>query len=278
MKELQNASEPSSSKSLPEEFYTPHGYLIKPVDYRTWKNLIKEAISDYGFKTSQMIEASGLAGFLVIRYALGTTAEGGIVTILASPSLNGIVALTTAKKLIHGGSHCRIGILDTHHKQNKTSYSFNQCIDRLKALGVECYYFSDPIKDQIWLQESLDISHHVLYGGNENKLELSEKLVVSLNEEICPVHVIGITQGINCDTGQLLSNTVLVASSTLSLGIPYSGLQASDLLRNETYCGRLYVADIGIFTRVPDKSGELHPLFADQPIQTLLRNYPEHCN
>jgi hypothetical protein len=134
----------------------------------------------------------------------------------------------------------------------------------------------EPFKDienGDFFEKLVGSCHNILYGAFDLERDGGgtihgprlTRIVNTLNEASTPVHAIEAPPGLNVDTG-VPSSVQLFASSTLSLGIPLTGLHAGSEL-----VGRHYVCDISLPLSMWRSFGvELAPLFAEQPVVQLF--------
>ncbi|NLF24414.1 MAG: hypothetical protein GX589_01985, partial [Deltaproteobacteria bacterium] len=100
-----------------------------------------------------------------------------------------------------------------------------------------------------------------LFSPQSQSFDLAPHVIAVLNEIKTPVHSVQCPLGINPDSGARIGAAV-IASSTISLGMPLCGLH-----RAHDFVGRHYLCDISITRDLYLKTGEnLTPLFAEQPV------------
>jgi NAD(P)H-hydrate repair Nnr-like enzyme with NAD(P)H-hydrate epimerase domain len=206
---------------------------------------------------------------MVVRHALGLSAQGGIISIIASNSIPGLVGLQSARYLSHAGAAVHVITLDSEdERQSKVTSLFQNAKLSLEALGIVIVDINSVQRLRMWAVTGCERSQHILIGcGTNASLKYLSGLSL-LNEAICPVHCVQLPPGTHGNTGASTEGAIF-ASSTLSLGVPLNGLaNARDRV------GRHYVCDISLPTMLTDEHGLHKALFHDQPVQTLLFEKP----
>lgn len=247
-----------------ENFFTLQGYQVPGVSAALFCELIRELNEIFLVSETQIAESAAYSTSMVIRHALGLSAEGGIVSIIADDSLQGRIALNAGRYLRHAGAACHALVYGT-----SLSDEFERTARALEVLEVPIHRAKSSGRIATWLETSVQRSQHMLIGlHHEQGKDVLPDLQL-INEAICPAHTISAPPGIDPDTGKA-SPGAIFASSTLSLGVPLNGLYQA-----RQYVGRHYVCDISLSARVLDQDGHSHPLFADQPVQVLLPELPQ---
>jgi NAD(P)H-hydrate repair Nnr-like enzyme with NAD(P)H-hydrate epimerase domain len=250
---------------LPNAVYHSIGGLEVPgVTIKQFNDLITELENTFAVSAQQVIETGAYSFSMVARHALGLSAQGGIVSIIASDCLAGQVALNCARYLVHSGAACHVAFLGA----TQTALTINT-LRGLEAINVVVQRLQNTTRLENWLATSTERSQHMLVGLDAESAHKHLEGMASLNESICPVHAVQLPPGINPDSG-FMSKGAIFASSTLSLGVPLNGLSEA---REQT--GRHYLCDISLPTALTDANGVHKSLFHDQPVQTLLFERPQ---
>jgi len=202
---------------------------------------------------------------MVVRYALGLSAAGGEVTLVVGDTISGQIALATARHLVHGGALTHIFVLSA---SPDLSPDFEKQKLALEALGMASS-LHPPAGIPEDMEEAVSRSHNVICGLSGVPVEGLGDLLDLLNDSPTPVHTVESPIGIDLTTGTV-KGTPLFASSTLSLGVPLSGLKTGkDLV------GRHYIADISLPSSLLAEYGIPFPtLFSEQPVQQILSEIP----
>ncbi len=220
-------------------------------------------LAELGIEPTQIAEAASYSMAMVVRYALGLSATGGKVCALVGDSLAGAVALATMRHLVNAGADgSALLVFDPTIAGPETKRQLTP----LSHMGV-------PIE---WCREShtgsaahaiISASHNVIFGlfGLSLADPVIAGCVTMLNEQQTPVHAIEAPLGVDLENGAH-GPAALFASSTLSLGAPYAGLNPG-----RDCVGRHYLCDISITREIYAKHGEdLSALFAQQPVTQIL--------
>jgi len=245
-------------------FKTKTGQEIPGVDSKTLLEMRKTVVERYGVSPMQMAEAAGYSMAMVVRYALGLTAQEGQVCVIASDSLPGLVSLATLRHLINGGAAG--AVLLTGNAANR-SPEFEAQLKPLSAMGVPLEDL-EPLFSGGFLERLLSDCHNVLWGASDisnNSLPHLAGVINALNEGRTPIHAVEAPGSIDPDTGKPLG-AGLFASSTLSLGAPLIGLATG-----HDRVGRHYVCDVSIPRAVFEGAGvPWTPMFAEQPVVQIF--------
>ena len=250
-------------------YHSVTGLQVPGVTIEQFNNLINELETTFLVSLPQVVEASAYSFSMVVRHALGLSAQGGIISIIASNSISGLVALHSARYLSHAGAGVHVVTIDAEEKtQEKTSELFTLAKRSLAALGVILIDINSVQRLRTWISTSCERSQHILIGCGENASLKYLPALGLLNEAICPVHCVQFPPGTNCQTGEATEGAIF-ASSVLSLGVPLNGLASA-----RERVGRHYICDISLPTSLTDENGIRKSLFHDQPVQTLLFEKP----
>lgn len=203
---------------------------------------------------------------MVVRHALGLSATAGQVAVFFNNSLSGQIAIATARHLRNAGA--RIHLIALGDPKELGSSMQRQ----LRFFGHDKTPLLSMIEnfDSEELLALLNSCHNVILGVCQPESENSglpwHDLITLLNEQPTPVHTIIAPIGINLDSGAN-EKTALIASSTLSLGVP---LQA--LLNCTDYIGRHYLCDISITPELYQEFKlDYQAAFAEQPVIQIFR-------
>lgn len=233
------------------------GFLCKQV-----AEMREKLFSDYGLSPVQVVEAASFSMAMVVRYALGLTADGGKTSIIANDTLSGWVALATLRHLINAGAAGRVIL--TSDPASAGSENLQVQLRPLQRLGAEVLHLAG-----LDLQPVMENTHNLILGTFDpetNQNHQMADLIDALNEHQVPIHCIEAPPGIQPDSGKA-GPCPLYASSTLSLGAPLEGL-----FGGSDYVGRHYLCDISISSELYAEAGfDLCGLFAEQPV---IQIYP----
>lgn len=253
----------ASEHSLTAPFLTQDGTPVPTCPWHTW-HAIKADLVQYGLSSLQMAEACGFSSAMVVRFALGLSSLGGVVTVLASDSFYGWVSLACARHLLNGGSSVRIVMIPSGEQGTSPVSALLPIAARL---GADIHYWNDP-RDVNHVLQIVESSHNVLCGLSDagaSSRAWSRSVIECMNESAVPAHAIGTPVGISPDK-RIIEDEALYASSTLSLGLPLEALNHnSDLVGRHYLCdmswGRQQYLQVGL-------NGA--PLFAEQPVIRLV--------
>ena len=250
---------------MEESTQTPHftntdGVLLPTVSHDTYQELISKLANNFGITELQIVESAAFSMAMVIRAALGYSAAEANILALISDSLESRIVLATLRHLVT--SHANAEIITVSSLSEFTK----QQLYPLSQMGVNVTELSTKAETSK-LPEFLADAHNVLFGiSAEEKNELNNAIISSLNDNQTPIHCINCPYGVSPDNGTI-TKPVLYASSTLSLGCIQTGLVAG----NE-YCGRNYLCDISIPEELYTEAGcpNLGLNFAAQPVNRVL--------
>ena len=259
------------SDSATRHFLTTSGQKVAAVKATDLSRLRSELISDFAISALQISEMAAFSMAMVVRYALGLTAEGGQVGVIVADCLPGWVALATARHLVNNGT------LVTIFEQQSASAN-SSVYQSLKAAATKSSVDFHPHHDGASLKDlisSLDNFHNLIVGcvnidaKSQDSHDLSTlNFVEAVNDHRVPVHAIELSLGIDPTNGGR-DATALYAASTLSLGAPLSALHTA-----RDYVGRHYLCDISLpWSNYAQHEITKSPLFAEQPVIQL--KFPE---
>lgn len=250
-------------------FTSKSGIKIPPVQSADLKALRERLVSEYGISWVQIVEASSYSMAMVVRYALGLSAEGGKVACIFDDCLSGWVSLATVRHLVNAGAQTElifIGDADTASEELKHQLA------PLDKMGQSVTLWRD-LDDAEAISGILSTCHNSLCGYfdiGRTPNAFHKAINDLLNDMSTPIYAIECPPGVDPDTGKSLGSP-LFASCTMALGAPLVGL-----VEGFDYVGRYYVCDISLTQELwsgsisGDVSG-YHKLFAEQPVQQLLK-------
>ncbi|MCB0318733.1 MAG: hypothetical protein KDD56_08240 [Bdellovibrionales bacterium] len=238
-------------------FVTKAGLKFPGFSSNSIKSMIESLQEELFITEIQTCEAAAYSFAMVIRFALGLSAEGGSVVAFVDDTLAGKVVLSTLRHLRNSGAVCQLMCLNN---PNESSDSFKHLIKPLEVMKIAINQVSDSYTIKQAVAEATN-SHNVLYGLFTSTNDKVFNINSELNELSTPIHAVYCPTGINPDTGASIKDP-LFASSTLSLGAPLVGLN-----KGKDYAGRHYLCDISLPREVYSREGfDLSPLFSEQPV------------
>ena len=247
-------------------FTTKAGLRFPGFTESTLKDMRSALRKELFISEIQTCEAASYSLAMVVRFALGLSAEGGAVVAVVDDCLAGQIVLGTVRHLRNAGAVCDVVCLND---PNESSGTFSQLLKPLEIMKVEIKQLGSGYSIQDMSARAAD-SHNVLHGLFGSSHPEVGNVSEALNELSTPIHTIDCPTGIDPDTGQSIKSP-LFASSTLSLGAPLQGLN-----KGRDYVGRHYLCDISIPREVYLRGGfDLAPLFAEQPVVQILPYSPE---
>lgn len=245
-------------------FRTKAGKELHGISTEQTRKMWQELFGTYGMLPSQITEAASYSMAMVVRFALGLSAQGGKVFVLVDDSICGWIAAATLRHLTNAGADGAI-LLDCD--PDKASKDLELQAAPLQARNMPIATLAEFLTDPR-AQEMIDGCHNIICGIFNPDKQLSpemQRLIPILNESATPVHCIGAPLGVDVETGTP-GEVPLYASSTLSLGAPFQGLYAGD-----EFVGRHYLCDISCPPELYTALGEdLSQLFSDQPVVQIL--------
>jgi NAD(P)H-hydrate repair Nnr-like enzyme with NAD(P)H-hydrate epimerase domain len=246
------------------QYLSKSGIPVSGVTPRVFEKMYSTLIREYGITTSQIVEASSYSMAMVVRAALGLSAAGGRICALATDSLSGWIALATMRHLANGGADPLVVLVTP---SNQLSPEIDQQLKPLGKMGVPIFDWS-PSGDEGELTKLLESCHNSILGvgtPGHGQADFQKPLINVLNDLPTPLHCIQSPLGLDPESGAQRGSAVF-ASSTLSLGIPLSGLY-----QGREHVGRHYVCDISLVRQQYIEEGQdLTLLFADQPVVQLI--------
>lgn len=214
----------------------------------------------------QVIESASFSMAMIIRSHLGLSAEGGNIVVVVKDNLAGALALATARRLYNAGTTSTIII--PKKELSELSKEFEYQAEAVSSLGLELIVI-DPKENESELNEHFSNAHNVIMGTfdkDDSKDENLDFISNILNDLSTPIHSILCPHGLCPDTGKKLS-VPIYSSSTLSLGIPLSGLNAA-----YDFLGRHYICEISIPKELASQKANIPvTLFSEQPVCQIYK-------
>ena len=215
------------------------------VSSQQMQNIEKKMFS-MGMPVEALMEKVGIGISSWILDRQGLIENGAIVFV--GPGHNGGDGLVVARELYMAGVDISIWCpfpLKKELTQKHFDYALNIGIKNLERKP-------DPNSDLLWIEalfglgQSRIISNEILYLLNSKKKFSPDKLIS-----------IDVPAGLNSDSGNIISNTSCISSSTLSLGLFKSGLIQDSAIN---FVGDLERVDIGIPENILSDLPETQPL------------------
>ncbi len=215
-----------------------------------------------GVNQTQVVEAASYSMAMVVRFALGLSAAGGNVCVVAEDSLHGAVALATLRHLINAGAN---GAVISLTAPAAASPEFALQLLPLSKMGT-LFQVSQSAADHGTNESIIAKAHNVLFGVDPNsKNSLLSPVIELLNDANAPIHAVDAPFGVDLESGRK-STDALFASSTLSLGAPLLGL-----FEGRDCVGRHYVTDVSFTKEIYGPENEcIGRLFSEQPVVQIF--------
>jgi NAD(P)H-hydrate repair Nnr-like enzyme with NAD(P)H-hydrate epimerase domain len=247
-------------------FRTDTGAAFGGASAGEYAELYASLTGEYGISTLQICEAASFSMAMVIRVALGLSANEARVCALAADNLCGWCALATMRHLRNAGSEC---FIITDREVGAGSVEWSRQWQPLQKMGINAEFWPE-FRPPDYFTDLMQSCHNIIFGlFNLARPPAVEDLVGQLNEIQTPIHCIQAPLGIDIETGERGKHP-LFAASTLSLGLPLSGLHAG-----RDYAGRHYLCDIALTREHYEKFGATAPIFTEQPVIRILPVDPE---
>jgi NAD(P)H-hydrate repair Nnr-like enzyme with NAD(P)H-hydrate epimerase domain len=222
------------------------------------------SLKQLGLSPIQLVESAGFSYAMVARYALGLSSNQAAITVFASDTIYGWIALAGARHLLNGGAQVNVVLLPCiEEMRSGPGYGL---LGPLLAHGANLIEWPDPLSFEL-VASVVERCHNVMCGTSdaEGIARWVQSLTSFMNESAVPVHVVGTPPGLDPKSGALCKDA-LYASSTLSLALPLNALQA-----NTDIIGRHYLCDLSWGLNHYRRLNYLgDPLFAEQPVTRIV--------
>lgn len=244
-------------------FKTKSGITFPGIQPSQLVEIRKQLVESYEYSYPQLVEAASYSMAMVVRFALGLSAEGGRVACIFNDTLTGWVTLATVRHLINAGSQADLIYIGS---QETTTDQLNLQLAPLGKMGCSVTLWSNEQESEA-IADILSNCHNSLCGYYDltRPISVFERSINDLlNELNTPIYTVEAPPGIDPETGKS-QGSPLYASCTLSLGAPLAGL-----VGGQDYIGRHYLCDISIPKELYAVAGlDLSQVFSDQPVQQI---------
>lgn len=251
-------------------FQKEDGTTVPGIPLHTLERGITLLCEKYHLNPSILAEGPAYSLAMVVRYALGLSAKGGLICGMVRDTFAGSIAINCLRHLKNAGSD--VAILVLGHSEEDSLLNINESLRGAKAYGMNIEYWNKDEQNALVI-DIVQECHNIIFGaadisrskrGSPQVDPFLDSCVAILNELSTPVHCVLAPSGVNLETGELEGER-LFASSTMALGAPLTSLlQQQDLL------GRLYVSDLSLPRNFYSELSEDFPiLFDEQPIIPL---------
>jgi len=244
-------------------FVTPAGIAVPALTTAEMREVDRVAVEGFGLGVLQMMENAGsiLAACVMEMAALRSTLQSA--TIVAGGGGNGGGGLCAARHLHNHGWGVRL-ILD--RDASVVRGPAERQLHILQAAGVIPIPSGDA-KEAIWRADVVvdALIGYSLRGAPRGRTAELIELCNGCSERVVSLDV---PSGLDSTTGQSPGGVVRPAR-TLTLALPKTGLAS--------FCGELWVADIGIPREVYDRIGvRVTPFFGEARMTRLRLQKPGH--
>lgn len=251
-------------------FQKEDGTTVPGIPLQTLEEGITSLCDNYHLTSSTLAEGPAYSLAMVVRYALGLSAQGGLICGMVRDTLAGNIAINCLRHLKNAGSD--VAILVLGHAKEDSLPTIHDSLRSARAYGMNVEYWNNTEQNELVI-DIIQECHNIIFGaaditsskqGSQQADPFLDACVSILNELSTPVHCVLAPSGVNLETGELVGER-LFASSTMALGAPLTSLlQQPDLL------GRLYVSDLSLPRSFYSELSEDFPiLFDEQPIIPL---------
>lgn len=250
-------------------FYTKLGAPLPSVSPSVHHGLRDKLLNHFSISQDQTIEAASYSMAMVVRYALGLSAQDGISLGVISDNEAGCIVAATLRHLENGGARTQVFILgEIGQSLDSLSPLLMKHLNPLIAMGVPVGFLIKHLPPHDFRLQ-LEQSHNVLCALADEDSSRIRFLIDALNDSPTPSHSVTGPPGVNLETG-LPTAHPLFSSSTLSLGLPLSGLH-----KGNEFVGRHYVCDISLPQKLLKENDINCPiLFSEQPVQQIFTEDP----
>ena len=251
-------------------FQKEDGTTVPGIPVHALEQGISFLCEKYHLTPAALAEGPAYSLAMVVRYALGLSAQGGLICGMVRDTLAGSIAINCLRHLKNAGSD--VAILVLGHAKEDSLINIQDSLRSAEAYGMNVEYWNNTEQNDLVI-DIIQECHNIIFGsaditsskqGSQQADPFLDSCVSILNELSTPVHCVLAPSGVNLETGELVGER-LFASSTMALGAPLTSLlQQPDLL------GRLYVSDLSLpRSFYSELSKEFPILFDEQPIIPL---------
>ena len=205
------------------------------------------AVDEHGISLLQMMEQAGSHLAEVIRIELGGSLVGRDIVVATGPGNNGGGGLTAARHLANRGAEVRVVLASPAMRSTEAS---RHQLASLIAMGADCCVatYDLPDADVVRAMSTADVIVDAILGYSLKGPPRGdvERLISFVLQADRPVISLDLPSGLDPDTGSV-PGVAITAAATMTLALPKVGLLKREGL---THVGRLYLADIGLPTRL----------------------------
>ncbi len=246
-------------------YRTDTGVLLPGVSPEQHAALLQALVQEYALSSEQICEAASYSLAMVVRVALGLSADQAKVTGLAGDHINGWSVLAALRHLANAGTEARVMLVDAPLEGG--SENLARQLAPLRRMGISIEEWTGPQQNEGFSSILAD-SHAAVFGlfpPDGAAGAAVDRAVSLLNELRTPVHAVQAPTGVDLETGAR-RGTTLFASSTMSLGVPLRALAPGS-----EYCGRLYLCDISLPADLYRRVGpDIGRIFSEQPVVRIF--------
>lgn len=254
------------------QFRDEQGSIFDGISAEEYRSLIDQLQSRHHISPLMAAETAGYSLAMVVRFALGLSAQGGLVCVFLRDSLAGAVALTTLRHLINCGAEGVVLGIDLPLEKAESSSVLAPSLAPLSSSGLryENWHSTKQTGEVVELLENCHNAISGMFSLEDSPNPFLDHVAETLNELHTPVHSVQAPHGLDVDRGEKAGRP-LFSSSTLSLGVPFRGLA-----EKTDYVGRHYLADISIPPALYEQflGIQLGGVFSSQPVIKIFSGAP----
>lgn len=238
-------------------FVTPAGIAVPSLTTAQMREVDRVAVEEFGLGVLQMMENAGSILAACVMELAASCSTGQKATVVAGGGGNGGGGLCAARHLRNHGWDVRL-ILD------RDTSSLRGPAERQLQILQAAEVIPTPPGDAEEAIRRADVVVDALIGYSLHGAPKGRtaELIEVCNECTERVLSLDIPSGLDATTGRAPGSKV-ESKRTLTLALPKTGLAS--------FCGELWVADIGIPPEVYDRIGVRLPLFHGEARMTRLR-------
>lgn len=238
-----NATSTPSSESVP---------LLSTQQVREMVRLMTEV---YAIETVQTMESTGWNLALLAKRLLDDDIIDRPIVILAGHTDHSAGGLVAARYLLNWGAWVQLVL--TQPVESYSGIPARQ-LTTLQAMGAPLAWAEEG-----WELPPADLIIDALLGGEPLPTSASKvrDLIQLANSSRAPILSLSLPSGVEADTGQL-GTPHIQATATMAVALPRTGV-----LKAQTACGDLYLADVGVPAQLyTDLAVAVPLLFAQESI------------
>jgi hypothetical protein len=149
-------------------FQREDGALVPSVAFTELQEALSLLQEEYSLPKTSLIEAPAFSLAMVARFALGLSAENGLVCGLVRDTIPGAIVTSTLRHLVNGGASAALLVLE--HSEDDSLSTLKPYLQSAAAFGIQVEFWNSGEQNPL-VEDLIQQCHNVIYGCARSRLD-----------------------------------------------------------------------------------------------------------